>query len=66
MGTGKQKKKLNSPHLSFGNFNIQGGFNSKCKLYKFNRLISDFGICCLQETLLQNQDSVDVPGYEQF
>ena len=66
MGTRKQKKKLNLPQLTFGSFNIQGGINSKCKLYEFNRLISDFDVCCLQETWLQNQESVNVPGYEQF
>ena len=62
----RQKKLFASAQLTLGSFNIQGGFNSKNRFPDFNTLLSDFDICCLQETWLEYEDIVDIPGFECF
>ena len=59
-----QKMEVNYPRLILGSLNTQGGFYSKLKLNEFNQLVRRCDIFCLQETYLENDQKVSIPGYE--
>ena len=53
-------------NITVGSLNIQGGFKTKSKLDEFENLVKNCNIFCLQETWLEDQEAVNVSGFEHF
>ena len=57
---------LKKKNITVGSLNIQGGFKTKSKLDDFENLVKNCHIFCLQETWLENQEAINVSGFEHF
>ena len=69
MTKAKSQKAVSSflnKNITVGSLNIQGGFKTKSKLDDFENLVKNCHIFCLQETWLENQEAINVSGFEHF
>ena len=62
----KQHSRFFSSKIVIGSLNIQGGFCQKARSDDFNTMVQKCDIFGLQETYLEEQDSIHFSDYEYF